>query len=58
MQNELKLPNGCVLRPGCRIRLNRKQAFEIPLPTIENLGLELDDAAPSYDSEVVVWPKP
>ena len=36
--------------------MTRKQAFEIPESIVEELGLELDDAADSHDTEVVVWP--
>jgi hypothetical protein len=36
--------------------MTRKQAFEIPESIVEELGLGLDDAAASHDSEVVVRP--
>jgi len=53
---EILMPNGCILTPGGRIRMTRKQAFEIPTYVIEAHGLELDDKAASEDTEVVVWP--
>ena len=56
VQRVVRMPNGCDLTPGGRIRMTRKQAFEIPESIVEELGLELDDAAASHDSEVVVWP--
>lgn len=52
----LKLPTGGVLYPGGRVRMDRKQACMIPESVIETLGLELDDDAFSFDSEVLVWP--
>lgn len=52
----VRMPNGCELRPGGKIRMLRKKAFQIPESVIEELGLELDDAAASHESEVVVWP--
>ena len=36
--------------------MTRKQAFQIPESITEELNLELDDAAASPQSEVVVWP--
>jgi hypothetical protein len=56
LERVVRMPNGCYLRPGGRMRMTLKQAFEIPESIVEELGLELDDAAASYDSEVVVWP--
>ena len=53
---ELLLPNGVILRPGGRVRLPRSQVFDIPEEIGEQLGLELDHAAASWDSEVIVWP--
>lgn len=56
MLTSLLLPNGCILRPGGRVRLHRDQVFEIPDEVGESLGLELDPKAWSYDTEVIVWP--
>ena len=56
LRRVVRMPNGCDMTPGGRIRMTRKQAFEIPESIVEELGLELDDAAASHDSEVVVWP--
>jgi len=53
---EILMPNGCILTPGGRIRMTREQAFEIPLYVVKAHGLELDEKAASWDTEVVVWP--
>ena len=53
----IKMPNGCNLVPGGRIRMSLKQVFEIPEGIIEKYGLELDDNAASPGSEVVMWPR-
>lgn len=53
---EILMPNGCILTPGGRIRMTRKQACQIPEYVMEAHGLELDDKAAGWDTEVVVWP--
>jgi hypothetical protein len=55
--DSITLPNGCTLRPGCRVRLPSEQVWAIPAHLVEELKLELDDNAASPGSEVVVWPK-
>lgn len=50
------LPNGCLLRPGGRIRLSTTQAFLIPNHVVDRLGLVLDADAASPGSEVIYWP--
>ena len=53
----VRMPNGCELTPGGRVRMSRKQIAEIPEAMIDKYGLELDDAAASHDSEGVMWPR-
>lgn len=56
MSVEYKLPNGCIITPGGRIRIPRKQIALIPEVDREKYGLFLDDNAWSAGSEVVCMP--
>ena len=51
-----KLPNGCWLYKGGRVRVPKDDIWSIPLAVIESLGLELEDESASPGSEVVRWP--
>ncbi len=54
----VRMPNGCMLKQGGRIRMSHEMVWEIPAIVVAELGLELDDSAASHDSEVVAWPNP
>ena len=52
----LLLPNGCILRPGCRVRVPKEHINQIPDEIIDRLGLFLDDEKASPGSEVICMP--
>lgn len=54
---EYKLPNGCTLRPGCKVRIPSDQLTQIPEEDWERFNLELVEGEQSPYSEVVAMRK-
>lgn len=49
-----KLPNGCVIHPGCRVRVPAEHIWLIPNSDVQKYGLDLDHNAYSPTSEVII----
>lgn len=56
-EEDYRLPNGCLLQAGGRVRIPREHLWHIPEADVEAYDIRLDLNAYSPDSEVVWRPR-